>query len=83
MKGASRWCKERLSSIRRNAPLQKGRGVSFFFFFFFITIRVTMLLCLNNMSLKQYVFMSFCLKNTSLKQYVAMSFCLKKHVLLS
>ena len=82
MKGASRWCKERLSSIRRNALLKWRRAFPYFYSFV-ITIRVTMLLCLNNMSLKQYVFMSFCLKNTSLKQYVAMSFCLKKHVLLS
>ena len=66
-KGASRWCKERLSSIRRNALLKWRRAFPYSCSFV-ITIRVTILLCLNNMSLKQYV---------------AMSFCLKKHILLS
>ena len=47
-----------------------------------------MLLCLRNMSLKQYVVVSLCLKNLllclnnmSLKQYVVVSFCLTHYAL--
>ena len=47
-----------------------------------------MLLCLRNMSLKQYVTMALCLKNLllclnnmSLKQYVVVAFCLTHHAL--
>ena len=62
MKRASRWCKERLSSIGRRALLKWRRAFPCFCSFV-IRIRVPMFLCLNSMSLNQYVFMSFCLKN--------------------
>ena len=74
MKGASRWCKERLSWIRRNALLKWRRAFPSFYPFVIMTL-VPMFLSLNNMSLNQYVFMSFCLKN-----YVPLS---EKPVLLS
>ena len=62
IKGASRWCKERLSWIGRNALLKWRRAFPSFYSFV-ITILVTMLVCLNNMSFKKYVTMSLCLKH--------------------
>ena len=62
IKGASLGYKERLSWIGRNALLKWRRAFPSFYSFV-ITIRVTMFLCLNNMSFKKYVTMSLCLKH--------------------
>ena len=69
IKRASLQCKEGLSSIGRNALL-KWRWAFPSFCSFVISIRVTMLLCLNNMSLKQYVTMALCLKHLLLSTLI-------------
>ena len=79
IKGASRWCKERLSWIGRNALLKWRRAFPSFCPFV-ITIPVTMFLRLNNMSFKQYVFMSLKQVPLSLK-YVIQKIC--SYVILS
>ena len=79
MKGAFLWCKERLSWIGRNALLHLRRAFPSFYSFL-ITIRVPMLLCLNNMSFKN---MSLCpyvlnIRYQAQWYYVSMS---KKYVI--
>ena len=68
MKRASRWCKERLSSIGRKALLKWRRAFPCFCSFV-IRIRVPMFLCLNSMSLNQYVFMLSMSKTSNISYF--------------
>ena len=68
-KGAFLHIEERLSWIGRKALLHLRRAFPSFCPFA-ITIRVTMLLSLRNMSLKQYVVVALCLKHLVLSTLI-------------